>query len=236
MNPPESSSAPPATPPPPIPGNPRVQPGFPPNQEEQDRSNIKLLAVFHFVHAGLMLFGIAFLFMHYAIMSTVFLNGKFVETVQAQEKLHASESTKHFRTEQARQSKPAPSTVLPGYGDESEKETRTNPGASLSPQDNAARAEAREANVEFFENFFKAFIWFYIFAGICLLIALILNALSGIFMLKEKHRMFSLVVAGLNCLNMPLGTILGIFTILVLNRDSVQRLYAPNQASPSSAP
>jgi hypothetical protein len=33
------------------------------------------------------------------------------------------------------------------------------------------------------------------------------------------------VASGLQCINMPLGTILGIFTFLVLERESVRRLF-----------
>ena len=37
---------------------------------------------------------------------------------------------------------------------------------------------------------------------------------------------FSLVIAALCCLNMPLGTVLGVFTFIVLTRDSVKAQYA----------
>ena len=33
------------------------------------------------------------------------------------------------------------------------------------------------------------------------------------------------MVAGLNCLHMPLGTLLGVFTFIVLARPSVQALF-----------
>jgi len=42
---------------------------------------------------------------------------------------------------------------------------------------------------------------------------------------KHKNYTFCLVIAGLVCLSMPLGTILGIFTIMVLMRDSVKTLF-----------
>jgi hypothetical protein len=52
-----------------------------------------------------------------------------------------------------------------------------------------------------------------------------LNLVSAFFIRAKKHRLFSLVVAGINCFYMPLGTALGIFTIVVLVRDSVRDLY-----------
>ena len=39
---------------------------------------------------------------------------------------------------------------------------------------------------------------------------------------QRRNRSFCFVVACLSCFNVPLGTILGIFTILVLQRPSVQ--------------
>lgn len=54
--------------------------------------------------------------------------------------------------------------------------------------------------------------------SICLII-------SGKKLKKQTGYTFSFVMACLICLNMPLGTILGIFTIMVLQRDSVKALY-----------
>jgi hypothetical protein len=48
---------------------------------------------------------------------------------------------------------------------------------------------------------------------------------AGCFLARRKHHTFCLVVAGAECLFMPFGTVLGIFTILVLNRDSVKQLF-----------
>jgi hypothetical protein len=76
------------------------------------------------------------------------------------------------------------------------------------------------------KDFFKIFIWFYIFFGGILAIAGALNLLSAIFLRQRRHRIFSLVIGGLNCLQIPFGTVLGIFTIMVLSRDSVRETYA----------
>src|SRR5579871_2094491 len=70
-------------------------------------------------------------------------------------------------------------------------------------------------------QFFAVFIWFYLFVGMVLVAACVLNVLSGIFLRQRKHLTFSLVIAALNCLQIPFGTALGVFTIIVLHRDSV---------------
>ena len=49
--------------------------------------------------------------------------------------------------------------------------------------------------------------------------------ISGFCLHARKHRTFSLIVGGVNFLHLPLGTVLGVFTIIVLIRDSVRELY-----------
>jgi hypothetical protein len=44
-------------------------------------------------------------------------------------------------------------------------------------------------------------------------------------------RMFCLVIAGLECILMPFGTLLGVFTIVVLMKDSVKQIFAGDNAS-----
>jgi len=50
--------------------------------------------------------------------------------------------------------------------------------------------------------------------GVCLIIA-------GRNLTARRNRTFCMVVAGINCLNVPLGTLLGVFTFIVLMRPSV---------------
>lgn len=67
--------------------------------------------------------------------------------------------------------------------------------------------------------------WFYLVMGFWFIASGVLNVLSGLYIRARKHRTFSIVVAGITCLHMPLGTVLGIFTIVVLIRSSVRELY-----------
>jgi len=76
------------------------------------------------------------------------------------------------------------------------------------------------------KEFLDAFIWFYVFGGFILFLGLVLNVVSGVFLQQRQHRMFSLVTGGLNCLQIPFGTALGVFTIIVLSRESVRELYS----------
>lgn len=78
-------------------------------------------------------------------------------------------------------------------------------------------------------QFMAIFKWFYLFGGACIVVAGIANVISGVFLRKRRHRMFSLVVAGLNCMAFPLGTALGVFTFIVLLRESVRSVYDSNE-------
>jgi hypothetical protein len=73
--------------------------------------------------------------------------------------------------------------------------------------------------------FFDAFMGLYLVLGLLFFVSAILNIISGVFLRVHKYRTFLFVVAGINCLQCPFGTILGIFTIVVLARESVRELY-----------
>jgi len=73
--------------------------------------------------------------------------------------------------------------------------------------------------------FLDAFIWMYLFFGAVAVLAFLLNLLSAIFLLQKRNRIFSMVIGGLDCLQIPFGTVLGVFTIMVLSRESVRELY-----------
>ena len=139
------------------------------DQRKADADHLQLLAIFHFVVAGLALAGLGFLLLHYLVMNTVMTNPEI---------------------------------------------WKNQPGGGPRP-----------------EQFFAIFKWFYLFFGVMIVIGGIMNLLSGWFILQRKRRTFTLVCAGLNCIQFPFGTGLGVFTLVVLLRDSVREVYALNQTS-----
>ena len=78
--------------------------------------------------------------------------------------------------------------------------------------------------------FFQGFIWFYILTGIWGILSLVLNLISAVCIRNRRGRFFSMVVAGINCINMPFGTVLGVFTFIVLLRPSMPALYHETSA------
>jgi hypothetical protein len=59
--------------------------------------------------------------------------------------------------------------------------------------------------------------------AICILIA-------GFSLAKHRHYWFAFVVACIECLFIPFGTILGVFTIIVLSREPVKAFFSPAPA------
>jgi len=132
------------------------------DQRKMDAEHLKLLALFHFIIAGLALAGIGFLFLHYAVMNSLVFNPKLWE---------------------GQKGNPPP------------------------------------------QEFFHILKWAYAGIGTLLIIGSIANLLSGLWIRGRRNRPFSLVIAGINCIQIPFGTALGVFTIIVLMRDSVRELY-----------
>jgi hypothetical protein len=62
----------------------------------------------------------------------------------------------------------------------------------------------------------------------------ILTILSGRAMARRRRRIFSLVMAGVSCAWFPFGTVLGVFTFIVLLRTSVQAMYESGAGSGST--
>jgi len=55
--------------------------------------------------------------------------------------------------------------------------------------------------------------------------AAICTFISGRYLARRRKRLFSFVMAAILCIFIPFGTILGVFTLIVLSRKSVQQLY-----------
>ena len=75
-------------------------------------------------------------------------------------------------------------------------------------------------------------VWFGgMFAGIGTFLILlflswaILNLVVARSLAKRKRHLFCMIVSGVNCLSAPVGTLLGVFTLIVLFRDSVKPMF-----------
>jgi hypothetical protein len=72
--------------------------------------------------------------------------------------------------------------------------------------------------------------WFFVDIASFIILAgwtfAVLVLIAGRFIARRKHYQFCFVIACVECIFMPFGTVLGVFTILVLNRPSVKELFA----------
>lgn len=57
--------------------------------------------------------------------------------------------------------------------------------------------------------------------------------MTGRFLARRKYYTFCIVMAAIECLFMPFGTVLAVFTLVVLLRESVKRMFEANTALPA---
>src|ERR1035438_10560111 len=81
--------------------------------------------------------------------------------------------------------------------------------------------------------FFDTFMLFYLFSGAVLTVIGAGNLLSGLCIRRRKYRIVSLLVACLNFILVPIGTVLGAFALVVLLRPSVRGAYEAGAARPA---
>lgn len=71
--------------------------------------------------------------------------------------------------------------------------------------------------------------WIFVIGGGCFVLfgwtLAVSMFLAGRWLSARKNLTFCFVIACIECINMPLGTILGVFTIVTLNRPSVRALF-----------
>jgi hypothetical protein len=72
--------------------------------------------------------------------------------------------------------------------------------------------------LQVFVGLFGTLIVLGIVYGIC-------EILSGVFIKRRRHRLFSFIVAIPRLLLLPYGTILSVFTLMLLERESVKQQY-----------
>ena len=69
----------------------------------------------------------------------------------------------------------------------------------------------------------SVFILFGWISSVCIIIA-------GRKLKRRKGRVFCMVVGGIECMFMPFGTVLGIFTLIILNKDSVKEIFDQSES------
>ncbi len=91
----------------------------------------------------------------------------------------------------------------------------------LAPE--AFAPEGEEPPPAFLGWFFVVFAASFILLGWIFAVCVIV---TGRFLARHRHWLFCLVMGAIECLFMPFGTVLGVFTIVVLMRESTKELFS----------
>lgn len=72
--------------------------------------------------------------------------------------------------------------------------------------------------------------WIFIVVGAGLMLLgwafAVFAIITGRYLARQVHYLFCMVMAAIECMFMPFGTVLGIFTIIVLAKPSVKKMFA----------
>jgi hypothetical protein len=93
----------------------------------------------------------------------------------------------------------------------------------MQPRINGAPMTGTEGGGHFFS------VLSMIYLGIFMLGAF-LCTMTGFCLMRQHGRGFCIVISGLMCLLFPIGTLLGVATLMVLGRDSVRQLFEGERA------
>jgi len=75
-----------------------------------------------------------------------------------------------------------------------------------------------------------------VFGAVLILVGWMLSVVmivAGRKLKRRTSRTFCMAAAGLECILMPFGTVLGVFTLVVLTKESVKELFAANNGAHS---
>ncbi|HVJ46578.1 MAG TPA: hypothetical protein VM511_09360 [Luteolibacter sp.] len=180
-------------------------PPMPPSyQSFEDANHLKMLAIGHYIAGGLTAFFSCFTLI-YIFMGGAILSGAFP--------MHSSPGSTVVTSTPS-----SPGTTSPGI---------TPPPPSPAPPVVSSTPPVSGHPERWMGGFMLGIGLFGLIFGMSLAICLFL---VGRWLTARKHPTFCFVVACIQCINMPLGTLLGVFTILVLNRPSVRALFIAGPA------
>lgn len=203
----------------------------------RDKEHINLLAIFHYVWAGLIGLGaigmIAHLFMMESmtreLMAMPVSAPTSVSSSPASGATPVSPSTLPAPVTPANPSTPAhPAHPASSPTTPPSVTTTTSGGSGSTTWSTTSTSGSMPAHA--IDSMMRMmYIIYGTIAGL-LLIGVICNIFSARFLQKKKHRVFSMVVGAINALMFPIGTVLGVFTFIVLCRQSMVQIYTPLDA------
>ena len=190
-----------------------------PYQHIKDYNHVRLLAIFHCVYGGLcvvcgiglIVFAVAMMSFFSSVISTAAsAPGWATSSTHATTLSHGTGTT----------APPAPSSTPATTGN-----FATTSGTYAGTGHSTHSGPPPKAVLDTMDKFMTIYGLIYAMVGAIVIIVGILSFISAHKMRNRQALTFSLVVAGINCLFIPLGTTLGVFAFVVLLRPSVSAEY-----------
>lgn len=186
---------------------------------DRDAEHLKIISICHYVYAGLSVMqscvGLLYICMGVFFFAMPFVNPATNPTppvnVVEQEDTASSDSKKESSDE------------------ESEGEEEEGQGDGLGPPSRGSSAGPKEAFMGIMLIVMGGILFFLpLIFGICVFIA-------GRFIAKRKGYVYCLIVGAFTSMGFPMGTILAVFTFIVLSRQSVKSLFEQTAAQKVAA-
>ena len=188
-------------------------------QEIVDAEHLRLLEIFHYVLGGIIILFSSLFLMHVFLGLTLAVNPQFLRDA-------AAANRRPFPVARSPIISSAPSPTpfrnfSPDTPPADQAAPSSTPFRNFSPDTQALPPQ--------FGQFPPAF--GYMIAGMGAVMVLggwtvgALNLWSGWSIRRRQGRIFSFVVAAVDCLFFPFGTVLGVFSLVVLSRSTVARMY-----------
>jgi hypothetical protein len=188
-----------------------------------DLEHLRLLSIFHYVYAGLTALMACFPIIYVVIGIAMLTNAVPLDEMEKQfGKIEAEQKQREKQNQAPGEQVDPGDPIAPDDGARVPPDNKDN---GIVPDDDRNHLDAEDAKI--------LGIVLTVFGGVLALMGWIfafLVFLAGRKLAAHRSRTFCIVIAALCCMMVPLGTLLGVFTLVVLSRQSVQALFdAPEQ-------
>lgn len=192
----------------------------------RDHDHLRMLVIFHYVHAALVTCSTSFGVIYLGFFATMMpMIASEIEAEAARERATAKQSA-----EAAEELKESRESESEKDAETEETDEPSSDGSQTPPTAQPAQAPFGDRSPDAMFSMVSAMM--YSMGAIMLVFGFAMafaNVYAARCIARRKHRTFCLLTAGFNCLNTPLGLILGVCSFLVLLRPSIEDLFDGDQ-------
>ena len=203
---------------------------------QKDKDQLRLLSIFYYVLSGFAVLGLIFLIIHGCIMGVVFTMA--AKDAEKKQRLEQFENERGVQESQSRDRSDADETAVMPDSTSSTESPDEIAGGTAEEEFNYEYTSRTQRNngmpKEMMGPVIVIMAVVYLVGGAMIIGMGILNFMCARRIGKCRSRTFCMVVAGVNCIQIPFGLALGICTFIVLGRQSVVELFA--EAETGNAP